>query len=113
MAIKRLKMSKRRKAMKKIDLKEISPIVELLGEERVDKLKDGICEAILEQVKWDLEHWGEYLVYPPDFEHIFGEAYESIEKKLKKIYTDKALEVAQKAVEQMSKGAVKNESSND
>ena len=94
MAIKRLKMSKRRKVMKKIDLKEISPIVELLGEERVDKLKDGICKAILEQVEWDLEHWGEYLVYPPDFTHIFDEAYESIEKKLKKIYTDKALEVA-------------------
>jgi len=99
--------------MKKIDLKEISPIVELLGEERVDKLKDRICAAIITQVERDLENWGEYLVYPPDFEHIFDEAYESIEKKLKKIYTDKALEVAQKAVEQMSKGVIKNESSND
>lgn len=90
--------------MKKIDLKEISPITELLGEERVEKLKDGICEAILDRVKNDLEHWDEYLVYPPDFTNVFGEAYESIEKKLKKIYTDKALEVAQKAVNDWDNG---------
>ena len=84
-------------------IQEISPIVELLGEERVEKLKDRICDAIVDRVVDDLEHWSEYICYPPDFADIFGEAYESIEKKLKKMFADKALEVAKNAVENMAK----------
>lgn len=88
-------------------IKEISPIVELLGEERVEKLKDGIMEIILEQVRDDLAHWGSYICYPPDFQDVFSEAYDEICNKLKKLYKDKALEVATNAVNKLAEEASK------
>lgn len=86
-------------------IKEISPMIELLGEERVENLKDKICEVILDRVRDDLDSWDRYICYPPDFSDIFDEAYNDIRKKLKKLYSEKALEVAEKAVNDM---AVKN-----
>jgi 23S rRNA A1618 N6-methylase RlmF len=90
-------------------IKEISPIVELLGEERVEKLKDGIMEIILEQVRDDLEHWDSYICYPPDFQDAFSEAYDEIRNKLKKMYKDKALEVATNAVNKFAEEALKRD----
>lgn len=82
-------------------INEITPIVELLGEKRVEELKDRICDVIIKRVEEDFDAWERYICYPPDFNYIFDEAYESIEKKLKKMYVDKVLEVAQKTVENM------------
>ena len=63
------------------EIKEISPIIELLGEKRVEELKDKICEVIIDRVKNDLELWDRYICYPPDFNYVFDEAYEDVKKK--------------------------------
>lgn len=93
-----------------MDLNKIdnaSPIIKMLGEERVEKLKDGIMEIILEQVRDDLEHWDTYICYPPDFQDAFSEAYDEIRNKLKKLYKDKALDVAANAVNKFAEEALK------
>ena len=83
------------------DIEQITPIVELLGEERVEKLKDQICEVIIDRVRADFDVWDKYICYPPDFNYLFEEAYEEIKNKLKKMYKDKLLEIATNAIDKL------------
>jgi hypothetical protein len=86
-------------------METVNGLIELLGEKRVEKVKDEIAEILIERLRDDLDSWGEYLFYPPDFSDIYGQAVKEAEKKIKKIYVDK---LVQQGLEQL-KGENGNE----
>lgn len=55
-------------------------IVELLGEDNAQKLKDGITEILLEYVRANLEDFSNYLL---NFEKLFDEVCEEVCDKVK------------------------------
>ena len=77
-------------------MEKINALVELLGEERVDKLKDEIIEVLIEKLRDDFESWKEYIFYPPD--------YEDAETKIKKMYVDYYMQQATEKFEEYKNG---------
>jgi hypothetical protein len=79
--------------------KEISPLTEFLGAERVDDLKDKVCTLILEQVERDLNDRDEYvLVYADDLREIVEEALREIKEVVKKKLVDKYMTIVEDAI---------------
>ena len=78
---------------------EISPLTEFLGAERVDDLKDKVCESILDQVKEDLRHNNYVLINTDDIQEIVDEAWQEIKNEVKKKLVDKYMAVIEKAIE--------------
>ena len=79
--------------------KEISPLTEFLGAERVDDLKDKVCTLILEQVERDLNDRDEYvLVYAEDLQEIVEEALQEIKEEVKKRVVNKYMDIVEKAL---------------
>ena len=79
--------------------KEISPLTEFLGAERVDDLKDKVCTLILEQVERDLNDRDEYvLVYAEDLREIVEEALKEIKEEVKKRVVNKYMDIVEKAL---------------
>lgn len=65
-------------------------IAELLGEENVQKLKDGITEMLLDAVKSDFDDATKYdyiINFEELFEEVREEAFANIKDKLVKKYT--------------------------
>ena len=80
-------------------VKEISPLTEVLGAERVDDLKDKVCTLILEQVERDLNDRDEYvLVYAEDLREIVEEALREIKDAVKKKLVDKYMSIVEDAI---------------
>ena len=80
-------------------VKEISPLTEFLGAERVDDLKDKVCTLILEQVERDLNDRDEYvLVYAEDLREIVEEALREIKDAVKKKLVDKYMSIVEDAI---------------
>ena len=80
-------------------VKEISPLTEFLGAERVDDLKDKVCTLILEQVERDLNDRDEYvLVYAEDLREIVEEALWEIKDAVKKKLVDKYMSIVEDAI---------------
>ena len=80
-------------------VKEISPLTEFLGAERVDDLKDKVCTLILEQVERDLNDRDEYvLVYAEDLREIVEEALREIKDAVKKKLVDKYMRIVEDAI---------------
>ena len=80
-------------------VKEISPLTEFLGAERVDDLKDKVCTLILEQVERDLNDRDEYvLVYAEDLREIVEEALREIKEVVKKKLVDKYMTIVEDAI---------------
>ena len=80
-------------------VKEISPLTEFLGAERVDDLKDKVCTLILEQVEIDLNDRDEYvLVYAEDLREIVEEALREIKDAVKKKLVDKYMSIVEDAI---------------
>lgn len=78
----------------------ISPLQEFLGVERVEKLKDKVCEMILERIHDDMEHQDYYaFIWEDDFDEVASAAKQKCKKQVQKMFEDKYLEVAKKAVE--------------
>lgn len=73
-------------------MESVNALVELLGEKRVEKLKDQIVDVLIEKLRDDFDSWKEYIFYPPDYSEIIERAVTEAEKKLKKIYVDKFVE---------------------
>lgn len=73
-------------------MESVNALVELLGETRVEKLKDEIVEVLIERLRDDLDSWSEYIFYPPDYSELFEQAVKKAEKKIEKIYVDKLVE---------------------
>lgn len=70
-------------------METVNGLIELLGEKRVEKVKDDIAEVLIERLRDDLDSWGQYIFYPPDFSELFEQAVKEAEKKIRKIYVDK------------------------
>ena len=85
-------------------MEKINALVELLGEERVDKLKDEIIELLIEKLRDDFESWKEYIFYPPDYEDIIKQAIEETETKIKKMYVDYYMQQATEKFEEYKNG---------
>ena len=80
-------------------VKEISPLTEFLGAERVDDLKDKVCTLILEQVERDLNDRDEYvLIYAEDLREIVEEALREIKDAVKKKLVDKYMSIVEDAI---------------
>lgn len=80
------------------NLSALSPII---GEENVEDVKTRIANIIVSAVEHDVRHYQQnhYVFYPPDYiKGIAEEAFEEVEKKIKKMYKDAMLDVAQRSV---------------
>lgn len=63
-------------------MENLTKIAKLLGEDNEKRLKDGIVELLLEQVKSDLEQQYEY-DYSLDFDDIYDEVKREIQDEVK------------------------------
>lgn len=76
----------------------LSGLSSLLGDDNVNNVKKRIADLIVERVASDIRSYDYYLFYPENYESTIDEAFEKVEKKLVKMYTDAMLESAQEAV---------------
>ena len=80
-------------------VKEISPLTEFLGAERVEDLKDKVCTLILNQVENDLNDRDQYvLIFEDDIREIVEEALSEVRSKIKKVFKNRLCEIADEAV---------------
>ena len=76
----------------------INALIELLGEERVEKLKDQLVCILIERIRDDFDTWDKYLFYPPDYEEIIEQAVKEAEKKIRKMYVDHMVNKAKEKI---------------
>lgn len=80
----------------------LSALSSLIGEDNVEDIKKRIADIIVSAVEDDIKYYKKqsYVFYPPDYiKGIAEEAFDEAEKKIKKMYKDAMLDVAQKSVE--------------
>lgn len=80
----------------------LSALSSLIGENNVEDIKKRITNIIVSAVEDDIKYYKKqsYVFYPPDYiKGIAEEAFDEVEKKIKKMYKDAMLDVAQKSVE--------------
>lgn len=80
----------------------LSALSSLIGEDNVEDIKKRIVDIIVSSVEDDVKYYKKqsYVFYPPDYiKGIAEEAFDEVEKKIKKIYKDAMLDVAEKSVE--------------
>ena len=81
---------------------KLVPLEILLGMDNVEDIKKRISDMIVSSVSNDISHYqrSEYIFYPPDYiQSIAGEAFDEVEKKIKKMYKDAMLDVAERSVQ--------------
>ena len=78
--------------------RNLGALSSLLGEENVDDIKKRIGNLIVDRVASDIRAYDYYLFYPENYQLTIDEAFEKVEKKLVKMYTDAMLESAKEAV---------------
>lgn len=83
-------------------MKELTGIIELLGEENEKKLKDGIVELLLQQVERDIENKFEY-DYIIDFDEMFKDIQEQVKEETKNRIAKKYKDFIDKKIEEMLK----------
>lgn len=76
-------------------IETVSPLAALLGEERTERLKDRIVDAIVERVVADLDMSDYYIISPDHISDIAGEAFDEVKEKLKKKYKTKFTELVE------------------
>lgn len=80
----------------------LSALSSLIGEDNVEDVKKRIADIIVSSVEDDVKYYKKqsYVFYPPDYiKGIAEEAFDEVEKKIKKIYKDAMLDIAQRSVE--------------
>lgn len=77
----------------------LSALSQLLGEDNVEDVKNRISDLIVNRVESDIRAYDYYLFYPENYQLTIDEAFEKVEKKLVKMYTNAMLESAQEAVQ--------------
>lgn len=80
----------------------LSALSSLIGEDNVEDIKKRIADIIVSSVEDDVKYYKKqsYVFYPPDYiKGIAEEAFEEVEKKIKKMYKDAMLDVAERSVE--------------
>lgn len=87
--------------MNKLDeiINNETPLIKIIGEKNYEKLQKEITDVIIERIKSDLDNFDMYVIDEQMIMEIFDESIKSAKSKLKKIYTEGALEIAQKQVE--------------
>lgn len=93
----------------------LSALSSLIGEENVENIKKRIADIIVSAVEDDVKYYKEqsYVFYPPNYiKGIAEEAFDEVEKKIKKMYRDAMLDVAERSVEKY-KELVANELSKE
>lgn len=79
-------------------------LAEWLGDERTEDLKDRIVEKILNQVESDLRDQYDLTIDVGLINDISNQAFEEVSKKIKKMYKDKYLEIAEQAIARLNNG---------
>lgn len=92
-----------RNGINNLDELPISGLSCLLGEERVEKIKDAIVDLIIQRVQEDLSDYDSYIFYPPDWNDDLAIAYEKAKKKSLKMYEAAILEMTKKDIEEQLK----------
>lgn len=80
----------------------LAPLERLLGKENVEEVKTAITRLIIKSVEDDIRDYKQnnYVFYPPEYiKGIAEEAFDEVEKKIKKMYKDAMLDVAERSVE--------------
>jgi hypothetical protein len=90
--------------MKNIEKPVGNALSEWLGAERVEHLKDMIVEKIINQVEEDLREQFDLTIDGGCILEISNDALEEVSKKIKKMYKDKYLEVAEQAIARIGAG---------
>ena len=84
----------------------LSGLSSLIGHDNVEDVKKRIADLIVDRVEADIRAYDYYLFYPENYQLTIDEAFEKVEKKLVKMYTDAMLESAQEAVQRFKDIAV-------
>ena len=70
-------------------MNSFSSIAELLGEQNIERLKDGIIDLLLDVIKNDLDTMNEYLIDFDDlFDEVRREVFDNVKYKMVKKYTN-------------------------
>lgn len=80
----------------------LSSLSYVIGQDNVEDIKKRIADIIVSAVEDDIRHYKKqsYVFYPPDYiKGIAEEAFDEVEKKIKKMYKDAMLDVAERSVE--------------
>lgn len=82
------------------DLKELSVVASLLGEDNAKRLRDGITDLLLRQVEMDLEDKYRY-DFILAFDDIYKDVKEEIEDEFKEKLAKKYRQYMNKALKEM------------
>lgn len=80
----------------------LSALSSVIGQDNVEDVKKRISGIIVSAVEDDIRYYKKqsYVFYPPDYiKGIAEEAFEEVEKKIKKMYKDAMLDVTERPVE--------------
>ena len=80
----------------------LSPLERLLGKDNMEDVKKEISQIIVNAVRIDIADYKRqtYVFYPPDYiKGIAEEAFDEVEKKIKKMYKDAMFYVAERSVQ--------------
>ena len=84
-------------------MNNLKGIIDVLGENNAEELQKRLVDVIVEKAQQDLNDYSEYLFYPPDIRDCIGEAFDSVEKKVVKMYKDAIIDVNKDYISKMKK----------
>ena len=73
-----------------------NPLLQFLGEENVEDMKKRIVDVIVEQVRYDMHDYREYLINPDDIveclmDDTIDRVQDRVQEKLEKIVLERAM----------------------
>ena len=80
---------------------EIKAMIELLGEDNVQRLKDSFTDIIIKRFEDDLDSYGSFLIYPPDILATMEDAEEAVQKKIEKMYKEAVVDINRSYIEKV------------
>lgn len=81
---------------------KLSPLERLIGKDNLEDVQKRIADLIVASVSDDIRVYQKknYVFFPPDYiKGIAEEAFYEVEKKIKKMYKDAMLDVAERSVQ--------------
>ena len=75
----------------------LSGLSSLIGHDNVEDVKKRIADLIVDRVEADIRAYDYYLFYPENYQLTIDEAFEKVEKKLVKMYTDAMIQTVREA----------------
>lgn len=82
-------------------MSNFNALIELLGEENVERIKSSISDMLIRRMEDDLEDYGGYILYPPDIQDTVADTVESVKKKIEKMYKTAIIEINQEYIDKM------------